>query len=384
MSYFLNELEETVRDLFHDYATKKLMPLRRELDEKGEFPIELIKEMGKLDFFRVMVPEKYGGMSDNVCILSALAVEELSRGESGVGLTFAASDICTTGIIHFGNEEQKQKYLPGIGSGDILTAFALTEPEAGSDPGAQKTRAVKKGNKYVINGVKQFITNAGYADVYLVFTATDPEYKHRGVTGFLIDKDTPGIRAGRKEDKMGQRSSITTELILEDCEVPEENILGGYNKGFYVALGIFDRSRICIAAQALGIAQAAFEVALKYSKDRKQFGRSIQDFQAIEFMLADMATQIEASRLMVYHAARNADRGSKHMSKYTSMAKMFASDACVKVTSDAVQILGGYGYMKEYPTEKLYRDAKVIQIYEGSNQIQRIVIARSLKKEQKD
>jgi len=251
---------------------------------------------------------------------------------------------------------------------------------AGTDAGAQKTRAVKKGDKYIINGVKQFITNGGYADVYLVFAMTEPDLKSRGITGFLIDKECPGIRAGRKEEKMGQCSSVTTELIMEDCEVHESAMIGGYNKGFLTAMGIFNRSRICIGAQALGIAQAALDEALVYAKDRKQFGKSLWDFQAIEFMLADMATQIQAARLMVYHAARMADSGSKSMSKTTSMAKMFASDICVQVTSDALQILGGYGYMKEYATEKLYRDAKIIQIYEGSNQVQRMVIGKALKK----
>lgn len=379
MNYYFNEIEEMVRNLFSEYVNKRIIPLRRELDEKDEFPSEIFSEMGKQDFFRIFVPEEYGGMSDSV-MLTAIGIEELARGDGGIAVSFAVDAIATKGIILYGNEEQKKKYLPKIANGEIYTAFALSEPGAGSDAASIKTRAVGKGGNYVLNGVKQFITNGEIADVFLVVTNTDPEKGYKGHTAFIVEKEMKGFSVGKKEDKMGIRSSVTNELIFDDCEVPKENILGKIGEGFYIALGLLDRSRIGIGAQAVGIAQGALNEALSYSKQREQFGKPISSFQAIRFMLADMATQIEASRLLVHQAAKNVDSGEKDLVAGGAMAKLFATDVAMKVTTDAVQIFGGYGYMKEYPVEKMMRDAKVTQIYEGTNQIQRMVIGSKILK----
>jgi alkylation response protein AidB-like acyl-CoA dehydrogenase len=380
MTYFLTEQEEMIRDLFSEYVDKRIIPLRKELDEKHEFPHEIFQEMARQDFFRIMVPEAYGGLSDSAMGL-CIGIEELARGDAGIAVSFAVDAIATKGILHYGNDEQKQKYLPGIADGKILTAFAITEPNAGSDAGSIKTKAIKKGNKYILDGVKQFITNGELADIIMVIAVTDPDKGHKGHTAFIVEKGMPGFSPGKREDKMGIRSSITNELLFDGCEVPEKNIVGGLGQGFYIALGLLDRSRIGIGAQAVGIARGALDEALKYSGEREQFGKPINSFQGIQFMLADMASQLEASRLLVYHASRLLDSGIKEVTKTSAMAKMMATDMAMKVTTDAVQIFGGYGYMKEYPVEKMMRDAKVTQIYEGTNQIQRCVIAQRLIKE---
>lgn len=377
MNHYYTEMEEMVKSLFSEYVDKRIIPVRGELDEKHEFPKDIFNEMGAQDFFRIMVPEQYGGMSDSVMITS-LGIEELSRGDAGIGVSFAVNAIATKGIILYGNDAQKEKYLPQIADGKILTAFALTEPGAGSDAASLKTKAVKKGDKYILNGVKQFITNGEVGDLFLVVANTDPEKGYKGHTTFIVEKGNPGFSVGKREDKMGIRSSVTNELLFDDCEIPAENMLGEPGQGFYIALGLLDRSRIGIGAQAVGIAQAALDESVNYSKSREQFGKTINSFQAIQFMLADMAAGIEASRLLVYHAAKNVDSGEKDITKSGAIAKMFATDMAMKVTTDAVQIFGGYGYMKEYPVEKMMRDAKVTQIYEGTNQIQRIVIASKL------
>ncbi len=383
MNYFLNEQEEMVKTLFAEYVDKRIIPLRKELDEKDEFPHELWKEMAQQDCFRIFVPEEYGGIGDSVMQLS-LGIEELARGDAGLAVSFAVDSICSKGIILWGSEEQKQKYLPGIADGTTITAFAITEPAAGSDAASIKTKAVKKGGKYILNGVKQFITNGEVADLTMVIAVTDPDKGHKGHTAFLVEKDSPGFSAGKKEEKMGIRSSVTNEIILEDCEVPEANIVGELGQGFFIALGLLDRSRIGIGAQAVGIGQAAVDEALKYAQAREQFGKSINSFQAIQVMLADMGTQLEAARNLVYHASRLVDAGEKNVTKFSAMAKLFATDAAMKITTDAVQVFGGYGYMKEYPVEKMMRDAKVTQIYEGTNQIQRVVIASRMIKEAKE
>ncbi|MCB1191238.1 MAG: acyl-CoA dehydrogenase family protein [Leptospiraceae bacterium] len=382
MNYFLKESELSIQKLFRDYVNKRIIPSRFELDQKNEFPDKHFEEMAVLDFFRVMVPEEYGGFGDNIMQLT-IAIEELSRGDGGIGVSFAVDSIATKALILFGSKQQKTKYLPSIADGKILTGFALTEPNAGSDAGSIKTRAVPKNGSYVINGVKQFITNGEVASLYVVLAVTDSEKgKKGGHTAFLVEKGTPGISFGKKEDKMGIRSSVTREVIFEDCVVPEENILGNLGQGFYIAMNLLDKSRIGIGAQAIGIAEAALEEACKYAKQRKQFGQSIHSFQGIQFILADMATAIEAARLLVYQAAKLADSGSDvPLTKIASMSKLFASDTAVKVTNDALQVFGGYGYMKEYPMEKFVRDARVTQIYEGTNQIQRLAIANSLIKE---
>jgi butyryl-CoA dehydrogenase len=380
MDYILTENEQSIKELVRDYTNKKIIPLRKTLDEKEEFPFNIFKELGKMDLFRLMVPEKYGGISESLMPL-ILAIEELSRGDAGIGVSFAVNAIASKGLILYGTEEQKNKYLPLIADGKIYTAFALTEPEAGSDVASIKTSATRKGNKFIINGVKRFITNAEIADIYVVIAATEPEKKHRGLSAFLIEKGSPGFTFGKKENKMGICSSVTKELFFNNCEIPKENIIGEVGKGFYIALNLLDRNRIGIGAQGLGIAQAALEESIKYAGIRKQFNKTINSFQAIQFMLADMATQIEAARLLIYYAARCAELQIQNLTKISAMAKLFATDIAMKVTTDAVQIFGGYGYMKEFPVEKLMRDAKVTQIYEGTNQIQRLTIAKELIKE---
>ncbi|MCX6584664.1 MAG: acyl-CoA dehydrogenase family protein [Candidatus Aminicenantes bacterium] len=377
MNYFLSEQELDIRNLFTEYVNKRIIPLRKELDEKHEFPHEIFQEMARQDFFRIMVPEAYGGLGDSSMHLT-LGIEELSRGDAGISVSFAVDAIATKGIILYGNDDQKQKFLPAIADGKMYTAFAITEPGAGSDAGAIKTKAVKKGNKYVLDGVKQFITNGENAGIVMVIAVTDPEKGYKGHTAFLVEKGTPGFTPGKKEDKMGIRSSVTNELLFDNCEVPEENIVGAPGQGFYIALGLLDRSRVGIGAQAVGIAQGALDEAINYSGTREQFGKPINSFQAIQHMLADMATQTEAARALVYHASRVVDAGGKDMTKISAMAKLFATDTAMKVTTDAVQVFGGYGYMKEYPVEKMMRDAKVTQIYEGTNQVQRNVIAAKL------
>ncbi len=379
MNYFFSEHEQMVKDSFSDYVNKRIIPLRKQLDENDEFPAEIFREMAQNDFFRVLVPEEFGGISDSQ-MLASIGIEELSRGDGGIGVTYAVNAIATKGILLYGSEEQKKKYLPAVADGRILTAFALTEPGAGSDSGAIKTRAVKKGNTFILDGVKQFITSGEIADIIMVIAVTEPGQGHRGHTAFIVEKGFPGFSVGKKEDKMGLRSSVTNQLIFEECEVPESNILGELNRGFYEALGVLDRSRIGIGAQAVGIAQGALEEAIQYADTREQFGHPIGKFQAIRHILADMATQVEAARLMVYQAARMSDAGEKELTKMSAMCKLFATDTAMRVSTDAVQIFGGYGYMKEYPVEKMMRDAKVTQIYEGTNQIQRNTIAARLLK----
>lgn len=380
MNYFLTEQEEMVKDLFSQYVDKRIIPLRKELDEKHEFPAVLFREMAQQDFFRIMVPEEYGGIADSQ-MLTSLGIEQLSRGDAGIAVSFAVDAIATKGLLLFGNETQKQKYLPGIADGTILTAFAITEPGAGSDAGAIKTRAVQQGAKYILNGTKQFITNGENADITMVIACTDPTRGYKGHTAFIVEKGTPGFSAGKREDKMGIRSSVTNELLFEDCEVPEENIVGQLNRGFYIALALLDRSRVGIGAQGVGLAQGALDEAIAYAKTREQFNRPIAAIQVVQHILADMAIATEASRLLVYHAARLVDSGEKNLTRIAAMAKTLATDTAMKVTTDAVQIFGGYGYMKDYPVEKMMRDAKVTQIYEGTNQIQRNAIGKDLVKD---
>ena len=312
----------------------------------------------------------------------AIATEELSWGCGGIALAFAATGLGTFPIILFGNEEQKQKYLTRIAKGTVA-AFAITEAEAGSDAGSIKTTAKKEGNHYVLNGTKQWITNGGEADIYTVVAMTDKKKGARGATAFIVDKGTPGLSFGKKENKLGIRGSATKEVVFTDCKVPKENILAKEGMGFIVAMKTFDHSRPGVAAQAVGIAQRALDEAVQYANQRRQFGQLISSFQGLQFMLADMAIQVEAARALVYHAAKTVDSGEKNIAKLSAISKTFASDIAMKVTTDAVQVLGGYGYMREYPVEKLMRDAKITQIYEGTNQIQRGVIASALIKELK-
>jgi alkylation response protein AidB-like acyl-CoA dehydrogenase len=369
-----------IKELAAKIADEKIAPLAIEYDELGKFPHDIVKILADSDLFGVYIEEKYGGLGGGILEMS-LVVEELSRACGGISLAFAGTGLGTFPIILFGNDEQKEKYLPDIAAGKKLAAFGLTEADAGSDAAGIRTTAVLEGDEYVLNGTKQWITNGGEADVYTVIACTNRSKGARGFSAFIVEKGTPGFSFGKKENKMGIRASCTSELIFNNCRIPKENLLSKEGMGFMVAMKTLDRTRPGVAAQALGIAQGAFDAALKYSRERVQFGQAISSFQAVQHMLADMAIQLEASRCLVYQTCRHIDSGAKNISKESAMAKVMASDTAMKVTTDAVQIMGGYGYMKEYPVEKRMRDAKITQIYEGTNQIQRNVIALELIKE---
>jgi butyryl-CoA dehydrogenase len=380
MNYFLTEEQEMLKELCAEIADVKIRPLRAELDESGEFPWEIVKVLASSDVYGVYIPEEYGGLGGGILEM-VIATEELSRVCGGIALAFAASALGAMPILLFGSDEQKKKYLPPIASGEKLAAFALTEANAGSDAGAVETKAEADGGEYVLNGTKQWITGGGEASIYTVVARTKKGTGIRGMSAFIVEKDTPGFTFGKKEDKMGIRASATRELVFQDCRIPKENLIGREGTGFVTAMRTFDKSRPGVAAQAVGIAQGAFDEAVKYAREREQFGQPIASFQGVQFMLADAATQIEAARALTYQAARVIDAGEKDVASVSAMAKVFASDVAMKVTTDAVQILGGYGYMKEYPVEKMMRDAKITQIYEGTNQVQRTIIASSVIKE---
>lgn len=380
MEYFLTDEQKEIKELARQIAEEKIKPVREKYDEEAIFPWDIVKIMAQTDLFRVLLPEEYDGFGGKVMDLVVM-MEELSRVDGGIALALGGTGLGIYPILLNGNEEQKQKYLPQVAAGEKLAAFALTEADAGSDVGAIKTTATKDGDYYILNGTKQWITNGGEADIYSVFALTDKTRGARGSSAFIVEKGTEGFSFGKKENKMGIRASCTRELIFENCKIPKENLIGREGMGFMIAMKTFDKSRPMVAAQALGIAQGALEEAILYSKERHQFGKPISSFQGIQFMLADMATKLEAARALVYATARMIDSGAKKYSKESAMCKCYASDVAMEVTTDAVQILGGYGYMKEYPVEKMMRDAKITQIYEGTNQIQRIVIASNLLKE---
>jgi len=380
VNYFLTEEQEIIKELSAKIADEKIAPRAAEFDETEEFPWDLMKILADSDLFAVWVPEEYGGLGGGV-FEQCLVVEELSRACAGVAVSYAASALGGFPILMFGREEPKQKFMPDIASGAKLAAFALTEPDAGSDAGNIRTTAVRDGDYYVLNGTKQWITNGGEADIYTVIATLDPSKGPRGMTAFIVEKGTPGFDFGKKEKKMGIRASATRELIFKDCRIPSDNLLDREGKGFLVAMRTLDRTRPGVAAQAVGIAQGALDKAAEYATSRVQFGKKIGEFQAIEHMLADMATQIEAARSLVYNVARMIDSGERDISKASAMAKLFASDVAMRVTCDAVQIFGGYGYMRDYPVEKMMRDAKITQIYEGTNQIQRSIIGSAVVKE---
>lgn len=380
MDYFLSEEELMVRDTARGISQKMILPVRAELDEKGEFPSEILKEFAKADLFRILIPPEYEGLGlTNLSF--CLAIEEISKVCAGVGVTYAANTLGSMPIILFGNDKQKKKYLPPIASGERLCAFALTEADAGSDIGNIKTKAIKDGDFYIINGTKQWITNGGEADIYVVIVSTQADKGARGLSAIIVEKDTPGFSFGKKENKLGIRASVTRELIFQDVKVPRENLLIKEGIGFLVAIRIFDRTRPGVGAQAVGIAQGALDEAVNYAKTRRQFGKPIINFQGIGFLLAELATKVEAARTLVYQVAKYIDTGAKDISKHSSMAKLFASDVAMEVTTQAVQVFGGYGYMKEYPVEKYMRDAKITQIYEGTNEIQKLVIANALQRQ---
>jgi len=379
LEYFLTEQQKTIKALARRIAEERILPVRAELDEKEEFPWAIMKDLADADMFRVFIPEEYDGLGGG-CLELCLVVEELSRVCSGVAISYAATALGCSSLLEYGNEEQKQKYLPDIASGKRLAAFALTESTAGSDASAIKTTASREKEGYVLNGTKQFITNGGEADIYTIIALTNPERGSRGASAFLVDKDTPGFSFGKKEKKMGIRASTTRELIFRNCLVPEENLIGKGGMGFIITMRLLDRSRPGIGAQAVGLAQGALEAAVDYARQRIQFGHPIYSLQAVQHMLAEMATQVEAARLLVYAVARTIDSGAKDFTEEAAMAKVFASDTAMRVTTDAVQIFGGVGYMRDYPVEKMMRDAKITQIYEGSNQVLRSTIALELRK----
>ncbi|MBN1780152.1 acyl-CoA dehydrogenase family protein [bacterium] len=380
MDYFLSEELKMIQDLAREFAREKIAPVAAQYDQTGEFPWDIMKELAKMDFFRIYIDEEYGGMGLGSMGL-VLATEELSRACGGIALGFAGTALGVMPLLISGNEEQKQKYLPDLAAGKMLGAFALTEPNAGSDAGGIQTTAKKDGDHYILNGVKHFITNGGVAKFNTVIAMTNPAKGARGASAFIVEEGTPGFSYGKKEDKMGIRASATSELIFEDCRIPKENLLGGEGQGFMIAMRTLDRSRPGVASQALGIAQGALDHAVDYSRQRVQFNQPISSFQAIQFKLAEMATRIEAARNLIYHVARNVDAGEKNFTKEAAMAKYYASEVAMYVTTEAVQIFGGYGYMKEYPVEKYMRDAKITQIYEGTSEIQRGVIGKALIKE---
>ncbi|HEY7415403.1 MAG TPA: acyl-CoA dehydrogenase [Ktedonobacteraceae bacterium] len=371
------EDEKALIEAIRELAQERVAPRAAEIDHTGEFPWDMKELLAQQDIFAMSFPVEYGGIGASELAV-AMAIEELSRCCATTGLLLAVQHLGAMPISLAGTDEQKRRYFPRLASGEWLAAFGLTEAGSGSDAAAMRTFAVRKGDKYILNGSKRFITNGGLAQVNSVFAITDPEKGTRGISAFIVEKDFPGFSVGRIEDKLGIKGSQTAELIFTDCEVPAENLLGSEGEGFKIALRSLDHTRIGIGAQAVGIAQGALDLAVAYAKQRVQFNRPIAENQGIQFMLADMATKVEASRLLVYNAAEMADRGDPMFNKYSSMAKMFASDSAMAVTNDAIQILGGYGYMKEYPAERMLRDAKITQIYEGTNQIQRIIIARAL------
>jgi butyryl-CoA dehydrogenase len=380
MDYFLTEEQQMVRDLARQIAEEKVVPVRAELDEKGEYPWEIIKVLAQSDMIGLFIPEEYGGLGKG-CLELCLVVEELSCACVGVSTTYAANALGTFPLLIFGSDEQKKQYLPDIAAGKRLVAFGLTEANAGSDAGGIQTTARLDGNEYVLNGTKQWITNGGEAEIYTIISITDKSKGPRGASAFVVEKGTPGFTFGKKENKLGIRASSTRELIFDNCRIPKKNIIGKEGMGFIVAMKTLDQSRTGVGAQGLGVAQGAFEEAVKFARQRHQFGHPIISFQAIQHMLADMAMQIEAARSLVYSVARYVDSGAKDISKESAMAKTYATDVGMKVTIDAMQVMGGAGYMKEYPVEKMMRDAKILQIYEGTNQIQRNVIGQALIKE---
>jgi len=380
MDYLLSDEQKMVQELARKIAEEKIRPVAAKYDQTEEYPWDVIRVIADAGLFGLFIPETYGGMGINVLNL-CLATEELSRACGGIAVCYAASALGTFPIVLFGSEDQKKKYLPDLASGKKVAAFAVTEPEAGSDASAIKTTAKKDGEYYILNGLKHFITNGGDAETYVVIAITDKTKGARGASAFIVEKGTPGFTFGKKEDKFGIRASSTRELIFTDCKIPKANLLAKEGMGFIVTMRTFDMSRPGVAAQALGIAQGALDLSVKYAKERHQFGKPISSFQGIQWMIADMATEIEAARGLVYSTARMVDAGKTSVSKESAMAKMYASDVAMKVSLDALQIFGGYGYMKDYPIEKYVRDAKITQIYEGTNQIQRNIIALQVIKE---
>ncbi len=377
MNFQLSKEQEKVREMVRKFALAEVEPIAADIDKEHRFPVENVAKMGKLGMLGIPFPMEYGGGgSDNISY--AIAVEELSRICASTGVIVSAhTSLCCWPIFQYGNEKQKRKYLPDLLSGRKLGAFGLTEPDAGTDASGQQTKAVDMGDHWLLNGAKVFITNGGYADVFIVFAMTDKSKGNHGISTFIVEKGFPGFSIGKTEDKLGIHASSTTELIFEDCIVPKENLLGEIGRGFKVAMETLDGGRIGIAAQALGIAQGALDVTVEYMKSRKQFGRTLNKFQALAFETAEMKTKIEASRLLIYSAAFKKDNNMPY-SADAAMAKYFASETAMYVTTKAVQLHGGYGYTVDYPVERMMRDAKITEIYEGTTEVQKMVISAAL------
>ncbi|MBM7551797.1 acyl-CoA dehydrogenase [Thalassobacillus pellis] len=379
MNFQLTEEQEMLRKMVRDFARNEVEPTAAERDEEERFDRELFDKMAELGLTGIPWPEEYSGIGSDF-VSYVIAVEELSRVCASTGVTLSAHiSLASWPIFKFGNEEQKKTFLAQLASGEKLGAYALSEPGAGSDVSSMRTQAKLDGDHYILNGNKVWITNGGVGDIYIVFAKTDPEAGSRGISAFIVEKDTPGFTFGKKEKKLGIRSSPTTELIFEDCKVPKENLLGEEGQGFKIAMMTLDGGRNGIAAQAVGIAQGALDASVAYAKEREQFGKPIAQNQGISFKLADMATEVEAARLLTYQAAHLESEGQPY-AKASAMAKLFAGDAAMRITVEAVQVYGGYGYTKDYPVERYMRDAKITQIYEGTNEIQRLVIGRMLTK----
>jgi acyl-CoA dehydrogenase len=373
VDFTLTDEQKALREMAHDFAAREIRPVAWEFDRDATWPQDILEKAWALGLMNTHVPEEYGGLALSTldgCVIE----EELSWGCSGIQTSLGANGLAAAPVILAGSHETKKKYLGALIEAPKLASFCLTEPDAGSDVAAMRTRAVRRGDRYVLNGQKCFITNGGHADWFTVYAKTDPDAGHRGISAFVVDKDDT-VTVDKKEDKMGQRASDTATITFDDTEVPAENLLGEENKGFKIAMATLDRTRPGVAAMAVGIARAAFEFAVGYSRERVQFGVPIAAHQAIQFMIADMATEIEASRLLTWQSAVLLDQGRRNTLQ-SSHAKRFAADTAMKVTTDAVQVYGGYGFIKDYPVEKLMRDAKIMQLYEGTSQIQRLVIAR--------
>jgi len=373
------EEHEMIRQTAREFAQKEIAPIAAQFDESGEFPFETIKKMGEMGFMGIEVPEEYGGAGMDT-LAYVLALEEICKADAAHGTIMSVNNsLFCYGLLKFGSEYIKQKYLRAVASGKAIGAYSLTEPMSGSDAGNMRSRAVRDGDVYIINGRKSWVTSAPVADYVVVFTMTEPEKRHRGITAFVVEANQPGFILGKKEPKLGIRASATSEILFENYRVPIENRLGEEGEGFKIAMAVLDAGRIGIAAQALGIAEAAYEASLNYAREREAFGQKIGEFQGISFKLADMKTRIEASRLLTYSAAMAKERSKKSGERFTleaSMAKLFASETAMFVTHAAVQIHGGMGYSRELPIERYFRDAKITEIYEGTSEIQRLVIAR--------
>ena len=380
MDYFLTEEQRMIQELAAQIAKEKIRPIRAQLDEQEEFPWEIMKVLAQADLFGLYIPEAYGGMGGGI-FDNCLAVEQLGQACIGVATTFAASGLGAYPILLFGSEALKQKYLTQIAAGKKLAAFGLTEPGAGSDVSGIQTTAVRDGDHYILNGSKQWITNGGEAEIYSVLAITDRSKGPRGASFFVVETGDPGFSFGKKEKKLGIRTSATRELIFQDCRIPRDRLVGREGMGFIIAMKTFDKSRPGIAALGVGLAQGALDIAVEYARKRVQFDKPIINFQAIQHKLADMATRTEAARALLYSIARFMDTEPQDVSKVAAMTKMFSADVAMEVATNAVQVLGGYGYMQDYPVEKMMRDAKILQIYEGTNEIQRNIIGQELNKE---